>query len=170
MVKVIIPTDTTPNNNIIIFLAGPIQGTENWQEKAIKILKNENLDCVIANPRREYIDDKFDYNKQVEWETEYLNKAAKNGVIMFWLAREVTHFCNRAYAQTTRFELAEWKTKHQYNKKINIVIGIENGFTNERYIRKRIREDCPDIYIEAKLEDTCRQVIKVVKEQKRQKR
>lgn len=166
MVKVIIPIGKAPNNNIIIFLAGPIQGAENWQDKAIDILRNEITDCVIANPRREYIDDEFEYNKQVEWETEYLNKAAKNGVIMFWLAKEMTHFCNRAYAQTTRFELAEWKTKYHYNKKINLVIGIEDGFTNERYIRKRMKEDCPDIHIEASLKDTCRQVIKIVKELK----
>ena len=122
MVKVIVPTDEVLDNNIVVFLAGPIQGAKKWQEEAINIIKSEVPDCVIANPRREYINDEFDYNKQVEWETKYLNKASENGVIMFWLAKESIHFCNRSYAQTTRFELAEWKTKYQYDKKINIVI------------------------------------------------
>ena len=163
MVKVIMPTDKITSNNIVVFLAGPIQGARNWQEEAIGILKREMKDCVIANPRRRYIDGEFNYDKQVEWETEYLNKAAKNGIIMFWLEKETIHFCERAYAQTTRFELAEWKTKHEYNRDINLVIGIEEGFTNEKYIRKRISEDCPEINIKSTLKDTCRQVIKIAK-------
>lgn len=55
----------------IIFLAGPIQGADDWQSKAIKYLnKNrDDQDFVIASPRLEYKAKDFDYDKQVEWAT-----------------------------------------------------------------------------------------------------
>ena len=149
-------------NKSIIFLAGPIQGADNWQKDAIEILKNKIDDIIIANPRNQYLDEKFDYNKQVDWETEFLNKAGENGVILFWLANEKKHNCKRAYAQTTRFELAEWKTKHQFNKEIQIVLGIDNNFSNSRYIRKRFYQDCPEIEIFDSLEETCDKAAKLI--------
>ena len=84
--------------------------------------------------------------EQVDWETCYLNKAAQNGAILFWLAKETSHHPERAYAQTTRFELAEWKTKYKQNK-INLLVGIEPKFPGERYIRHRFGQDCPEIHI-----------------------
>ncbi len=146
----------------IIFLAGPIQGTENWQSKAIEIIHNLKPDLYIASPRREYLDKEFVYEDQVDWETHYLNKAAQNGVIMFWLAKESQHDETRAYAQTSRFELGEWKTKHEHNK-INLVVGIENGFTNAKYIKRRFLQDCPDIKIYESLEEVCREAVKLIK-------
>lgn len=39
------------NDKKIVFLAGPIKGAPNWQQKAIEDLSD--LDIYVANPRRE---------------------------------------------------------------------------------------------------------------------
>lgn len=141
-----------------IFLAGPIQGTWNWQKEAIKILQSSKLVFAIASPRKEYLNNTFDYNAQVDWESHYLKKAEKSGVILFWLAKEQEHFPERAYAQTSRFELAEWKVNYQQGN-IKLVLGIEEGFSGARYIRRRFEQDCPKIQIQSTLEDTCQEAL-----------
>ncbi len=80
----------------LVFLAGPIMGAENWQQRAIADLAD--LDIYIANPRREKSDN-FNYDRQVEWETFYLSRA---DVVMFWLPLEAQHVEGRSYAQTSR--------------------------------------------------------------------
>jgi len=137
------------NSSDIIFLAGPIQGTWNWQESVIESLKDLESSFVIASPRRQKIDRKnftdVTYNEQVDWETEYLRRAK---IIVFWLAKETKHDCKRAYAQTTRFELAEWKLKYESNMtKFDLIVGIEPGFSGERYIRRRFEQDSPSTFI-----------------------
>jgi hypothetical protein len=151
----------------LIFLAGPIQGAPPWHDEAISILHEIDESVSIASPcRRKTKLDRSSfsgpskeftsemYNEQVDWETRYLNQAAKNGVIIFWLAKEERHICARAYAQTSRFELGEWKERSRWTK-AKLVVGVEKGFTNERYIRRRLAQDCPDIKIADTLEDTC---------------
>ena len=165
--KVIYPSEKAQKEDIIIFLAGPIQGARNWQKEAsefIEKLAKENniLDKItIASPRWEHLSNKVDYETQVDWETEYLNKASKTGVILFWLEKEQEHYCDRAYAQTTRFELAEWKVKYQLLE-AKIVLGIDEKFTNRRYITRRFSQDCPDVNICMSLEDTCKEAIDIV--------
>lgn len=132
-----------------IFLAGPIQGAANWQEEAVKLLtaeweKEKNRlnrlpgirmpDLLIFNPRRSDDTWKYEFEKQVDWETHYLAQAADSGAILFWLAKEYEHDCARAYAQTTRFELAEWATKFDSD----FVVGIEDGFPGAKYIKYRL--------------------------------
>jgi hypothetical protein len=103
--------------------------------------------------------DAFVYDKQVDWETEHLARAAQNGVILFWLAKEPEHIDGRAYAQTTRFEIAEWKSRCQADPTIRIVIGIEESFPGARYIRRRYSQDCPGVPIVSTLEDACRRAV-----------
>ncbi|MBT4376914.1 hypothetical protein HOD29_06075 [archaeon] len=158
---------TAPNyeklEGSVVFLAGPIQGAEDWQEKAIELISKQNPVLNIASPRGNYSNRSFDYNTQVDWETNYLNEAAKTGAIFFWLAKEKEHICDRAFAQTTRFELSEWVTKYGQDKKLNLSIGIEPGFSGERYIRKRIDQDYPEIKIYSTLEDVCEDVCQKLK-------
>jgi len=145
-------------NGPLIFLAGPIQGAEDWHKTAIDLIAEENSFLDIASPRGDYSKREFDYDKQVDWETYHLNLAAKSGAILFWLTKEKEHMCDRAYAQTTRFELGEWVTKYRFNKKIRLFIGIEDGFTGERYLRRRIKQDCPEIILHPTLENLCKDV------------
>ena len=159
--QIILPPNYPKLENSVIFLAGPIQGALDWQKEAIKYIQREAPELNIANPRREILPEEFIYAKQVDWETHYLNKASKNGVIMFWLAKENEHLPRRAYAQTSRFELGEWKVKHE-TKGIKLVIGIEEGFSNSKYIKRRISQDCPKIKICTSLKETCQEAINLI--------
>jgi hypothetical protein len=102
----------------------------------------------------------------VDWETHHLRRAALDGVILFWLAREATHHCDRAYAQTTRFELAEWKVRHERDQSA-IVVGIEPGFSGARYIRRRLFLDSPGVPIRESLAETCQAVLAVLESRSR---
>jgi len=167
MGQVLYPPDIKEISEDVIFLAGPIQGANRWQEEAIKIIHELDKALNIACPRRSAPIRrevrKIEYEKQVDWETYHLKKAGRSGVIIFWLPREFKHICTREYAQTSRFELGEWKTLHERNG-AKLAIGIEPGFTNERYIRRRLGQDCPDIMVCVSLRETCQQAIRLFHE------
>lgn len=160
MSKIYLPPKIVEVEGPTIFLAGPIQGAINWQKNAIDYIQNKDSRINIANPRRDYLPDTFVYNEQVDWETAHLLKASQNGTILFWLAKEFEHHPDRGYAQTTRFELAEWKVKHERDG-INLVIGIEEGFSGSKYIKRRVKQDCPEVPICSSLEETCYEAIKL---------
>ncbi|MBN2052526.1 hypothetical protein JW756_03410 [Candidatus Woesearchaeota archaeon] len=156
-------------NAPLIFLAGPIQGAERWQDRAIEIIQRNARELYIANPRRPISDKtkKKDftqemYDEQVDWERYYLKKACNNGVILFWMAKEKEHDCKRAYAQTTRQEFGEHKQLHQLLG-VRIAVGIEEGYTGARYVRKTLKDDCPEIKIYSTLEDTCNEAIRLAR-------
>lgn len=159
MTKVFLPPSIVPVQDRLLFLAGPIQGTSDWQSEAITLIKGLDKDIAIANPRREYLGDSFMYAKQVDWETHFLRLAAQRGGIIFWLARERDHDPARAYAQTTRFELAEWKEKHMRDG-VKLFIGIEEGYSGARYVRHRFAQDCPETIIYDSLAETCRAAVR----------
>lgn len=153
----------------VIFLAGPIQGARRWQDDAIEYILENSDGINVASPRRPldrkkrkgpFTDEM--YNEQVDWETHHLQEAGKNGVVLFWLANEKEHMCERAYAQTSRFELAEWKMKHEKDGS-QLVVGIEDDFTGARYIRRRMSQDCPEVQILDNLEKTCQAAIDLIK-------
>jgi hypothetical protein len=149
-----------------VFLAGPIQGAPDWQAEAIERLSDVSINPVIANPRSPTWHG--NYYGQVDWETAHLARAAKKGVILFWLANpdpEAHQPPGRAYAQTSRFELGEWlaRASHMPMHPVNLVVGIEPGFTNERYIRHRIDGLFPRRVIHTRLWSACEEVVHVVK-------
>ncbi len=156
------PPEQQPVSRPLIFLGGPIQGAPDWQKQAIAFISAEAPDIDIASPRRptvtegEFAED--EYMKQVNWEHEHLAMAAMRGVTLFWLAAEAEHVPGRSYAQTTRFELGEAVTAHRYGG-TSVVVGIEKGFTNARYLRFTIGKKAPSIPLCDTLEDTCRQAI-----------
>ncbi len=159
MNNVIRAIEETQVGSPLLFLAGPIQGAAPWQEEAITILRSLDSSLYIASPRSLNKDiPGWTYTKQVDWETRYLNRAAAQGVILFWLAKEQLHHPDRAYAQTSRFELAEWKERHRRSA-AQLVLGIEPGFSGERYIRHRLAQECSDIVIHSTLVDTCENAV-----------
>ena len=156
------------DNDIHIFLAGPIQGADNWQEKVISKIEKEFKDVdlerniVIASPRWLKRSDDFVYNDQVNWESYYLDKASLSGVNVFWLPRADTKQANdkgRSYAQTTRFELGEWFGKYM----IDFVIGVEKGFHGEKYINLKFQQGY-DYKISSNLNDVIKELISKIKE------
>jgi len=160
--KVFVPPEHVSSEQRMIFLAGPIQGAPDWQSDAVNILIALKPDICIASPRRESFEE-VSYDEQVNWETENLRKAGENGVIMFWLAKENEQISGRSYAQTSRAELFEWKVRHERDG-AKIVIGIEEGFTGYRYIKKRFGQDCPDVPILESLEETCKRALKMIED------
>jgi hypothetical protein len=44
-----------------------------------------------------------------------------------------------------------------------LVVGIEHGFSGERYIARRFGQDCPEVPILNNLEQTCLAAIGIVK-------
>lgn len=150
----------------VIFLAGPINwGSGSWHDRAIAELARLAGSFDVATPRRplattaEFPD--ADYAAQVDWETHHLRLAGRSGVVLFWLERELSHRCERPHAQTTRFELGEWKERHQRDG-CRLVLGIEDGFTGARYLRRRFAQDCPAVPIHARLEDACRAAVEAL--------
>lgn len=158
--------DYYPFNHRVVFLAGPIQGAPDWQAEAMRLLRPilGGIDVSVCSPRRLGAFPEGAYEQQVDWERFHLREAAGDGVTMFWLAKEVEHDCKRSYAQTTRFELAEALTKHVMGYGGHIVLGIEDGFTGAKYIRKYVADHCPGIQIHTTLEATCKAVGKFFKE------
>lgn len=158
---VIYPPEYKETSTSIIFLAGPIQGAEDWQSEAIEIIHKLNPNIIVASPRRGSTPDDLIFDEQVDWETHFLNNASKNGVILFWLAREKEPVPGRAFAQTSRAELFEWKERH-LTRGAKIALGIEEGFGGERYIKRRLGQECPDITICSSLEETCQNALKQI--------
>lgn len=156
------PPTYAPIEGPLVFLAGPIKGAPNWQADAISWFAENAPDITLASPRRFDRSIEFDYETQVDWETFHLRHAAKHGVILFWLAKEVANVPGRAYAQTSRFELAEWKIRSERDG-VKLVVGIEAGFTGERYIRQRFSQDCPAVPLTTTLLDTCMTAAKLAK-------
>ena len=165
----------------VIFLAGPIQGAPDWQSQAVEYIWKQDPEIAIASPRKDYLPGTFVYEKQVDWETHNLRRAASQGVIAFWLATEAQRKMKlierlkaiaslslgrslplpRAYAQTSRFELGEWKMHHEYEG-VKLTVGIEEGFGNGRYIRRRFSQDCPNVKIADSLPEMCQNAVELV--------
>lgn len=162
----------------VVFLAGPIVwGEREWHDRAAATIaalapgvhvasprRDRTISAQLWNPREDERGAEFPeaaYNEQQDWETQSLRRAAHHGVVMFWLAREVEHRCERPHAQTTRFELGEWKERHARDG-VNLVVGIEPGFTGARYVLRRFAQDCPRVPVCATLEDTCRAAVDLV--------
>ncbi|MGL6072525.1 MAG: hypothetical protein ACRC8S_00055 [Fimbriiglobus sp.] len=154
MAAVYYPITIVPVTGPLIFLAGPIQGAPHWQAEAISWFVAHAPMVSVASPRRLERSREFDYAAQVDWETYYLRRAAEQGVILFWLAREAESVPGRAYAQTSRFELAEWKVRHERDG-VKLVVGLEEGFSGARYIRHRFGQDCPEVPLLTSLEAVC---------------
>ena len=72
---------------------------------------------------------------------------------MFWLALPAAHDCSRPYAQTSRFELGEAMTRTIFSG-AQLVVGIEPGFSNEKYIRTTLESKAKQVHILSNLADT----------------
>jgi hypothetical protein len=152
------PPEIVATDAPVIFLAGPIQGGPDWQPIAANLIHDIDPSLIVASPRKNYPEGTFVYERQVDWETHFLRTAGQAGVVAFWLAGQVEATPGRAYAQTTRFELAEWKMRHEYEG-TKLTIGIEEGFGNARYIRRRFSQDAPDVKIVDTLEEMCQNAV-----------
>lgn len=139
--QILYPTEISEVKQKTIFLAGPIRGAADWQSELCESFSDTEL--VFANPRRVNMSAQCNWDKQVEWETFYLNNS---DIIVFWLPGESEHIPGRDYAQTTRFELGEWLAKSKYQKNKRIIVGVADEIYGKRYFAKRIRDGYPNVY------------------------
>ncbi len=138
-----IETQTRP----VVFLAGPVQGTYDWQAGVAERLRTLGANADIVSPRGQ--DDLYtqpsqwlESGQQNPWERRYLRLARDMGVIAFWLAAQEYGTPGRAYAQTTRIELgrvAGWK---DYNPAIKLVFGVDQRYQggNQTYMEEVCEE------------------------------
>jgi hypothetical protein len=136
----------------LIYLAGPIQGAVAWQTEAIKILGDLAPDVHVASPRGANFDGGVE--RHLAWEQVCIDRAARDGVILFWCAREVSHRCNRAYGAQIRFDLGEWTVKSSVGL-ARLVVGIERGFTGGPYLQRRYALNYPHVPVCHVLRQTC---------------
>ena len=158
------------NEDVIVFFAGPIQGAPEWQEDFIKKIQTElkniktTKNIILASPRRLEKSDNFIYEEQVDWESYYLDKASKQGVVIFWLAGEKEKVDGRSYAQTTRFEIGEWWAKGQNIENFKIVVGAQKGFDGQKYIINKFTTNYPTFKLNTNIDDMISEITKKIKE------
>ena len=78
-------SDEKPTYKDILFIAGTISGTEDWQKYMVNGIMD--LPITIYNPRRKTFDvsKKNESEKQIKWEYDALRKAT---LTIFWFAKE----------------------------------------------------------------------------------
>ena len=155
----------------LIFLAGPIRGAPNWQDKAIKILFSHNSNLTIASPRRgvgekisPYIafgDEKY-FPRQRAWERYHLDIASKTGAILFWLPGEKKHKCEKVYGAMTRVEIGQWMSNYRHNNSINFCVGSDGEFPELDTIKYDLSIDAPNKQINNSLEATCKEALQLI--------
>lgn len=153
--------DVLGREDVYVFLAGPIQGAADWQGEIIDRIKTTmngvkfSKNIILCSPRspKSVMESEFNYDRQVDWESKYLNLAAKLGVLVFWMPNESEHVDGRSYAQTTRFELGEWWAKCQSIDGASMVVGIEDGFPGARYIKKKFGDEYPGVKVRSGLDE-----------------
>jgi hypothetical protein len=176
MGRVIIPKTYVKDIALpLIFLAGPIRSAPNWQDQAIELLFSRDPDLVIASPRRGARDkiapyiaegDESYFPRQRAWEWYYMNKAAENGCILFWLPKEAEHHCDKSYAFMTSNEFGHWTAYRQLGQKVNLAIGTDGKFTEWHTLEYDLKVKCPDLVPKVKntLEQTCDEAIRLARQ------
>jgi hypothetical protein len=158
------------DDEIVIFLTGPIQGSFNWHEEALKLFYEKcDANITIASPKRKIGMEKSEegYKEQVRWETKHLHRASKNGVILFWFANEKEQIIDndgkiRSYGKTSRTEYGVWKTMHDIYG-CNVVLGLDTNWISEKYFRTCIEQDGSNIPICYTLSETIEKTINLIK-------
>lgn len=156
--KLFLPPDYKYESGPLIFLGGPIKGSARWQDQAIATITGLDSSINIATPRRasstfksftdqEHID-------QDRWERFHLDKAGEKGAILFWMARETVHNCERPHGKTTGREFGRYLERH-LTRGYKVVVGIEQGFSSARYDRLLLADEYPKVTVFSTLNETC---------------
>ncbi|MCX6744875.1 MAG: NUDIX hydrolase [Candidatus Parcubacteria bacterium] len=112
-----------------IFLAGPTprdKAVPSWRPQAIALLQAKGYDGVVFFPESPDGLVRPDYDDQVVWETDGLNRA---DVILFWVPRDL----QTMPAFTTNVEFGEWF------KSGKIIFGFPKDAANIRYLEYKAK-------------------------------
>ena len=126
-----------------LFLAGGITDCPNWQQEAIKLLKDSQWQ--LLNPRRDDfpIGDPNAAQAQIEW--EYGALRAADG-ILFWFPKETL-------CPIVLYELGCWSSKYAL-----IFIGVHPKYQRRQDVEIQTKLVRPDIEIVYSLKKLCKQV------------
>lgn len=165
---IIPPKDIEEIDNPVVFLAGPVQGSKNWQAKAaFKLMKDSPRDISIISPRgnprlyeepSEWLAD----GRQTPWEKHYLRLARDKGVLAVWLAEQTYTTPGRVHTQTTRIEFGRIAGWLDYNPEIPFVFGVSPSYRsgNQAYMEEVCEE--LDIPIQRSLASWCDSIVEKV--------
>lgn len=164
MAKFVIP----PQEGIAdrtVFLAGPVQGTHDWQREAamrlVDALPQPNIDIVSPRGLKElYVKPSpwLETEQQTPWEKRHLVRARENGCLAMWFAAQEFETPGRAFAQTSRIELGRIAGWIDYDKDIRFAIGIDPQYRggNETYIRQLAEEH--ELPVASSLDELCAKI------------
>lgn len=159
MKTVLYPPEIVDISQPVIFLAGPVQGAADWQTQAIEFIHGQHPEIIIANPRKVVPEDLFNHTIQSDWELHYLQKASVGGCILFWLAKEETHNCERPFAKTTGQEYGFFIGKCFYDR-ANIAVGCHARYPSRKYSIHLLKKYGRGAIMHNDLFDTCQTAIR----------
>jgi hypothetical protein len=142
--KIVYALQDLVDSNHSIFLAGPTprnKDVKSWRSDALKILLEAGYNGVVYIPEPESGVWSDNYNHQIEWEWEALNKAV---CVLFWVPREI----KTMPAFTTNVEFGMFYDSGK------IVLGYPIGAPKMKYLDYHARR-CGAI-VSHTLEDTLR--------------
>ncbi len=136
----------------IFFLAGPVQGASDWHTAFCVELERQmgSKDFYVAIPksykkdpeclvRKNQANSTAFWDTQNAWERHYMERASKQGCLIFWLPAEDMD-CPRddgcPYAMTTRGEIGRWEANYMHDRSVKIVVGAETRFKGLRTIHE----------------------------------
>ena len=166
--RIIVPknfVNLNPYANLPFFyLAGPVVGGGDWQQRMCRALDLERSDSTIVVPTRwdEHhplaayflpgdLGKEKHFPRQLDFEIHYLDMAAKywSSCVVFWLGvqKEARPVELGPYGRDTYGEVGEFRGRMMHNPTLRIVIGAEENFSGldviERNFRKRLGSDFP---------------------------
>jgi hypothetical protein len=153
------------DNMPLLYLAGPVRGGGDWQQRMCRAIELQHPDSIIVVPIRwteshplaPYFlpADKgtaghFPQQRHFEW--HYLDQAGElwwPRCIIFWLGtqRDYRPPEDGPYGQDTLGEVGEWRGRMMHNPAAHVVIGGESGFPGFEMIQAnfshRIKRNFP---------------------------
>lgn len=132
-----------------IFLAGPVQGTHDWQREAatqlLDALPQPNVDIVSPRGLKELYAKPspwLDTEQQTPWEKRHLLRAREQGCLAMWMAAQEFETPGRVFAQTSRIELGRIAGWIDYNPDVRFVFGIDPHYMggNRTYFEQLLAE------------------------------
>ena len=149
--KVILPKGCVPigSEGPLFFLAGPVMGGGDWQSECCLLIGKRCPQCYVAIPNYYPPEHKMMqfvvkgemcvFGRQLIWERNYLDLAAKQGCLLFWLPCEsliAPRSDGDPYATDTRREIGEWLGHLMHDCSLRVVIGMEANFPRAENIRE----------------------------------
>ncbi len=145
---VIHSTDKIKIHGPSVFLAGPTPRnahTPSWRPEFIQKMQDAGFKGTILTPETKVYNPEYDYDKQVGWEDEGLNKA---DIIVFWVPRELKEMPGF----TTNVEFGEWM------KSDKVILGYPKNAEKMAYLHYKATKFGLPVFHE--MEDVINEVIK----------